>query len=141
MALGVAAKDSNIMANDTYLSRSDSRRTEILSWLRGREEEMAAFLAELVAIPTENPPGKNYRTCAEFLERRIRQLDLDCERFAPADAKIETAMLRSVCWRALEAESDRFISTGTTMWFRHNPRNSSSHFAKSISCLGGAHAT
>ena len=61
----------NGLMNDR--SRSDSRRTEILSWLRGREEEMAAFLAELVAIPTENPPGKHYRTCAKFLERHLRQ--------------------------------------------------------------------
>jgi succinyl-diaminopimelate desuccinylase len=67
---------------------SDSPRTDaIVSWLRGRTEEMAAFLAELVAIPTENPPGNNYRPCAELLERRIRQLGLDCQRFAFADPK------------------------------------------------------
>jgi len=71
-------------------SGSDSPRTdEILSWLRGREEEMAAFLAELVAIPTENPPGKHYRTCARFLERHLRQFDLDCQRFAPTDSRNE----------------------------------------------------
>jgi len=31
----------------------------ILPWLGQREDEMAALLAELVAVPTENPPGKN----------------------------------------------------------------------------------
>jgi len=51
-----------------------------MEWLRQREEEMAALLAELVAIPTENPPGKNYRACADFLESRLRQSGLDCER-------------------------------------------------------------
>jgi succinyl-diaminopimelate desuccinylase len=61
----------------------------ILSWLRGRTEEMAALLAELVAIPTENPPGKNYRACAELLGRRIRQLGLDCEKFAPGGTENE----------------------------------------------------
>lgn len=45
---------------------------------------MAALLSELVAIPTENPPAKNYRVCADFLERRLRQSELACERLAPA---------------------------------------------------------
>jgi succinyl-diaminopimelate desuccinylase len=56
----------------------------VLSWLRQREEEMATLLAELVAIPTENPPGKNYRACADLLEGRVREFGLECERFEPA---------------------------------------------------------
>src|ERR1700682_1629872 len=52
----------------------------LLSWLGQREDEMAALLAELVAIPTENPPGKNYRACADLLERRVRDFGLECER-------------------------------------------------------------
>lgn len=51
---------------------------------------MAAFLAELVAIPTENPPGRNYQACVELLERRIRQLGLHCERFAPGNSNEES---------------------------------------------------
>src|SRR5229473_3440980 len=59
-------------------------RTEaILSWLRRREDEMAALLAELVAIPTENPPGRNYGLCAAVLEKRLKDLGLDCERYSP----------------------------------------------------------
>jgi acetylornithine deacetylase/succinyl-diaminopimelate desuccinylase family protein len=50
---------------------------------------MAAFLAELIAIPTENPPGRDYRICAELLEKRIRQCGLDCERFEAAGSKSE----------------------------------------------------
>jgi succinyl-diaminopimelate desuccinylase len=65
------------------------RTAAVLSWLRGRQEETAAFLAELIAIATENPPGRNYRVCAEFLEQRIRQCGLDCERFEPATLKSE----------------------------------------------------
>jgi succinyl-diaminopimelate desuccinylase len=69
-------------------SSSDLPRTDaIVSWQRGRKEEMAAFLAELVAIPTENPPGKHYQDCADFLETRLRQLRLDCERLAPSDSR------------------------------------------------------
>jgi succinyl-diaminopimelate desuccinylase len=52
----------------------------ILSWLEQREDEMAALLAELIAIPTENPPGKNYRACVDFLDKRLRDGGLDCER-------------------------------------------------------------
>jgi succinyl-diaminopimelate desuccinylase len=33
---------------------------------------MAEFTRELVRIPTENPPGQNYRACAEVLARMIR---------------------------------------------------------------------
>ena len=70
---------------------SDSRRSDtILSWLQQCNGEMAAFLAELVAIPTENPPGKNYRTCADLLEGRIRQFGLDCRRFGPAELKTDS---------------------------------------------------
>jgi succinyl-diaminopimelate desuccinylase len=38
--------------------------------------EMAELTKELVRIPTENPPGKNYRACAEQLVRRMRKLGL-----------------------------------------------------------------
>src|ERR1700676_4534930 len=50
------------------------------SWLEQRGDEMAALLGELVAVPTENPPGKNYRACADLLENRLRQGGLECER-------------------------------------------------------------
>jgi len=59
----------------------------ILAWLRQREDEMAALLAELVAIATENPPGKNYHACANLLEIRMSEFGLDCERLAPEDSK------------------------------------------------------
>jgi acetylornithine deacetylase/succinyl-diaminopimelate desuccinylase family protein len=38
--------------------------------------EMAAWTRELVRIPTENPPGQNYRACAEALVRMIRTAGL-----------------------------------------------------------------
>jgi acetylornithine deacetylase/succinyl-diaminopimelate desuccinylase family protein len=59
----------------------------LLSWLQPREDEMAALLAELVAIPTENPPGKNYRACADLLENRLRQVGLECERMEAREPK------------------------------------------------------
>ncbi len=55
----------------------------MLAWLRQRQDEMAGLLAELVAIPTENPPGRNYRACAELLETRLRERGLECARLQP----------------------------------------------------------
>jgi succinyl-diaminopimelate desuccinylase len=69
-------------------SRTDSLTPiAIPSWLGERKEEMAALLAELVAIPTENPPGNNYLACSDLLERRIRELGLECKRIVQAGAK------------------------------------------------------
>lgn len=62
-----------------------ARNNTILRWLRLREDEIAALVAELVAVPTENPPGKNYRACADLLDKRIREMGLDCERLENAD--------------------------------------------------------
>jgi succinyl-diaminopimelate desuccinylase len=56
---------------------------------------MAGLLAELVAIPTENPPGTNHRACAEFLEMRLREYGLECQRLQliepPANSGQDTA--------------------------------------------------
>jgi succinyl-diaminopimelate desuccinylase len=57
----------------------------LLRWLRQREDDMAGLLAELVAIPTENPPGKNYRRCAVLLETRLREHGIACESFQPVE--------------------------------------------------------
>src|SRR5712664_1441048 len=70
--------------------KGTAEASAILAWLRQHEDEMAALLAELVAIPTENPPGKNYRACADLLEIRLRESGLDCERLAPGDSKAES---------------------------------------------------
>ena len=61
-------------------------RERLLTWLRQREDEMAALLADLVAVPTENPPGRNYGEFAELLVDRAARLGLEFERFkAPSD--------------------------------------------------------
>src|SRR5690242_2885828 len=52
----------------------------LLAWLQTRENEMAALLAELISVPTENPPGNNYRACADVLERTLSTAGLVCER-------------------------------------------------------------
>ena len=67
-----------------------------MEWLRQREEEMAALLSELVAIPTENPPGKNYRACADFLEKTLQRVGLECERLE-ADQPREGSGEKPIC--------------------------------------------
>jgi succinyl-diaminopimelate desuccinylase len=57
----------------------------LLAWLSRREDEMAALLAELVAIPTENPPGANLRACSDLLEAKLREAGLVCERVPTRD--------------------------------------------------------
>jgi succinyl-diaminopimelate desuccinylase len=52
----------------------------LLAWLERRDDEMAALLAELVSVATENPPGRNYQACADVLQRKLSQVGLDCER-------------------------------------------------------------
>jgi succinyl-diaminopimelate desuccinylase len=49
----------------------------ILKWMSAHEEEMARAVAELVAIPSENPPGKNYRAVATILRNCIRRSGFD----------------------------------------------------------------
>src|SRR5216684_2246201 len=71
--------------------RGDAVKTSLLvAWLGQREEEMAELLGELVAIPTENPPGKNYRACADLLENRLRGAGLECERLEAGEPNERT---------------------------------------------------
>jgi acetylornithine deacetylase/succinyl-diaminopimelate desuccinylase family protein len=70
--------------------KPEGRAKDLLAWLRQREDEMAALLGELVAIPTENPPGKNYSACADLLENRLRECGLECERLESRDSKEST---------------------------------------------------
>jgi succinyl-diaminopimelate desuccinylase len=58
------------------------KAASLLAWFRERENEMAKLLAELVAVPTENPPGNNYGTCVDVLEKRLKWFGLGCERMA-----------------------------------------------------------
>src|SRR5215467_3483710 len=52
-------------------------------WLEQHEDEMAAMLADFIAIPTENPPGRCYRQFVEALEKRTGKLGLEFRRLGP----------------------------------------------------------
>jgi succinyl-diaminopimelate desuccinylase len=72
-------------------SNDAGRAAAILKWMRAHEEEMARAVAELVAIASENPPGKNYQVATKTLEKHIRRCGFDFERFHP---KTQTKKLK-----------------------------------------------
>jgi succinyl-diaminopimelate desuccinylase len=80
----------------------------LVEWLWQHEEEMVALLSELVAIPTENPPGKNYRACADLLEKRLRQCGLECERLEASELKTGSGET-PVCLFANYGRGDRVL--------------------------------
>jgi len=65
-------------------AQEDRAVARLLRWLREREDEMAALLADLVAVPTENPPGRLYHEFAELFESRAAKLGLRCGCLTPS---------------------------------------------------------
>jgi succinyl-diaminopimelate desuccinylase len=52
------------------------RAAEVQAWLDSRTEEMAELLEGLVAVNTENPPGRGLGRCAEVLHEAMDRLGL-----------------------------------------------------------------
>jgi succinyl-diaminopimelate desuccinylase len=52
------------------MSRSDSI-DRVLSEVERARDELVDFTTELIRIPTVNPPGENYRVCAESIGERL----------------------------------------------------------------------
>ncbi len=63
-----------------YPKAQPDNADRLLDWLRQREDEMSALLVDLIAVPTENPPGNHYRELAEVFESRAESLGLRVER-------------------------------------------------------------
>jgi succinyl-diaminopimelate desuccinylase len=51
---------------------------QILDTIARYREGILDFAQELIAIPTENPPGTSYRACVGVIERKLREIGLDC---------------------------------------------------------------
>src|SRR5262245_35924570 len=56
----------------------------IAAAIDGERDRMVALLAALVAIGTENPPGRDYLACVEAIERALGGLGFAYERIAIA---------------------------------------------------------
>jgi succinyl-diaminopimelate desuccinylase len=49
----------------------------LLESVDASRSEMLDFTRELIAIPTENPPGNNYARCAEVIAQKLREIGLE----------------------------------------------------------------
>jgi succinyl-diaminopimelate desuccinylase len=58
---------------------SSSISAQIRSAISGCHDEIAEFIEALVAIPTENPPGREYKACAAAIGEKLRALGLSTE--------------------------------------------------------------
>ncbi len=50
-------------------------------------DELVDFVAELVRIPSVNPPGEGYRECAELLDARMRTFGFETELIEASEAE------------------------------------------------------
>jgi succinyl-diaminopimelate desuccinylase len=55
------------------------RAADVRAWLQTKADDMAELLEELVAIDTENPPGRGLGRCSRALHRVMAELDLSPE--------------------------------------------------------------
>src|SRR5437016_1178177 len=49
----------------------------VLEAVDASRSEMIGFTRELVAIPSENPPGAEYARCAEVIAQKLKEIGLD----------------------------------------------------------------
>jgi succinyl-diaminopimelate desuccinylase len=72
------------------------RAAEVQAWLEPRADEMAALLEELVAIGTENPPGRELGRCGRVLRDAMQRLGLAPEliELAPSRELQEPCIVR-----------------------------------------------
>jgi len=72
-----------------------STQEPIERWLAGREEEAARFLAELVKVPSDTPPGDN-APHAERAATLLESMGFEVERHPVPREAVEAAGMRSV---------------------------------------------
>ena len=54
--------------------------------LKRDQADLVEFAAELIRIPSENPPGQAYTPCARLISRRLRELGLTVRTLNPSGA-------------------------------------------------------
>lgn len=64
------------------------RMDRVLKRVESMAGEAVEFLRKLTSIPTINPPGANYRPCAEFLGEQLRDFGYDVEFIAPEPERV-----------------------------------------------------
>jgi succinyl-diaminopimelate desuccinylase len=61
-------------------------KIEILQWVENNQKQIIQFLQELVAIPSDNPPGDCY-AIADHLHKRLKDFQFDDVHFLNVDAE------------------------------------------------------
>lgn len=51
----------------------------IMKSIKEISTEILDFTKSLIGIPTENPPGMNYKECIHLIERKLHNFDLETE--------------------------------------------------------------
>src|SRR3954465_12265162 len=63
---------SQLSCSQLQVTGCDPKR--VLDWLEARADEMADLLQRLIAIDTENPPGRGREACARLLQDAMADL-------------------------------------------------------------------
>ena len=73
------------------------RRADVQAWLESRSDEMAELLQELIAIDTENPPGRGLGECGRALRDALirRGLSPELIELAPARELEQPCVVRA----------------------------------------------
>jgi acetylornithine deacetylase/succinyl-diaminopimelate desuccinylase family protein len=66
--------DSVEMPESNALQPTSNRLSDVIDSYRS---DILEFAKELIAIRTENPPGRLYRECAKSIENKLREIGLD----------------------------------------------------------------
>ena len=81
------------MRNRSSRAGGPSRADQVLKEVEAARDEIVAFTADLIRIPTVNPPGDAYRECAELIGRRLGEVGLDVQ-YVEADGRVEHTAAR-----------------------------------------------
>jgi len=57
----------------------------LLNEVSRARDEIVEFAAELIRIPTTNPPGENYQECAWVIGKKLREFGFQVEYLVPDD--------------------------------------------------------
>ncbi len=117
------------------MSQTDALQT----WIDERADEMAALLMDLVAMNTENPPGRGLGDCARALHDAMQRLGFATELILipPSGTLEDPCILRARLATVLQSST----STGTMTSFRRRAQRSSSRAVRTATSSGAAPPT
>ena len=109
------------------------RADQMQAWLRSRADEMAGLLEELVAVDTENPPGRRLGACGSALRDAMDRLGLSTEliELAPSGELEDPCVVRGGGPAMVQGRS---TSTGTSTWSQPKAATSSSRGGAPARC-------